>query len=75
MKPTKTYATIRFEVDCYKTPKRGKEEGTLRIVDDRHRVVKAFPEHHFDSYDEIGRIIRECMTGRKTRAAKPTAGE
>ena len=62
-KPTteKTYKTRKFVIYCYEKSKPGKEEGTISMTDNRHKLVKANPEQHFDSYDELGRIVRLHM--------------
>jgi hypothetical protein len=64
-KATKAFETVKFVVYCYKESKKGKEEGTLSMTDARHKLVESLPERHFDSYDMIGRMIREFMEGLK----------
>lgn len=60
----KTYNTTKFVIYCYtKNPKPGKEEGTVWITDNRHKLVER-NERHFDNYDEIGGIVREFIADR-----------
>jgi hypothetical protein len=60
----KAFKTIKFVIYCYEKSKPGKEEGTISITDSRHKLVKKNPERHFDSYDEIGGIVRQLMADR-----------
>jgi hypothetical protein len=60
-KPEKTYKMVLFRVSCYRKSKPGKEEGVIQMTDDRHKLVKSIPEHHFDSYNELGAIVRKHM--------------
>jgi hypothetical protein len=64
-KATKTFKTVKFVVYCYEKSKKGKEEGTLAMTDARHKLVESHEKKHFDSYDEIGNLIREFMEGLK----------
>ena len=61
----KTFKTIKFVIYCYEKSKPGKEEGTISMTDSRHKLVKENPEEHFDSYDEIGSIVRRFMAERR----------
>jgi hypothetical protein len=60
----RTFKTIKFVIYCYEKSKPGKEEGTGSMTDSRHKLVKENPEQHFDSYDEIGALVRERMAER-----------
>ena len=64
-KQDRTYRTAMFRVYCYKKSKPGKEEGTIAMTDERHRLVKSLPEEHFDSFDEIPNLIRRRLAGLK----------
>jgi hypothetical protein len=63
--PEKTYKTIKFVVYCYVKSQPGKEEGTISMTDARHKLVKENPEQHFNSYDELGKIVRQQMAALK----------
>ena len=42
------------------------------MTDERHKLVKSIPEHHFDSYDELGAIVRKHMQEHKAKGAVPS---
>ena len=70
-KVEKTYKMVLFRVYCYPKSKPGKEEGVLRMTDNRNKIVESIPEQHFDSYDEIGGFIREHMKAHEAKASQP----
>jgi hypothetical protein len=56
--------TVKFVIYCYEKSKPGKEEGTITMTDKRGLLVRSNQTHHFDSYDELGKFLRDDMAQR-----------
>lgn len=42
----------------------GKEEGVIRITDERGKLTDDLPEEHFNSFDEIPNLMRKLLEKR-----------
>ena len=49
----------------------GKEEGVIRITDERGKLTNSLPEEHFNNFKEIPELMRTLLEKRRL-SAPPT---
>jgi len=59
--PEKSISTTIFRAYLYRNQKPSKLEGTIYLMDSRHKLSKSFRKEHFDHLDKIPGKIRKLL--------------
>jgi hypothetical protein len=60
--------TVLFRTYYQKQSAGGKEEGVIRITDERGKLTDDLPDEHFNSFDEIPKLMRKPLEKRVVSA-------
>jgi hypothetical protein len=67
MAETRERTSVLFRTYYYeKQSASKKEEGVIRITDKRGKLTDKLPEEHFNSFDEIPKLMRKLLDVRRS---------